>query len=356
MTRLAVTLLLFSSIFFNNIQAVKIKLVSEILIDEKTILLEKPSSFIKTTHGSYIIADYQAGDLKQYLADGKFLNTYGRKGQGPNEFLSPFAISYYPPQLSILDIDRRMIFILNCSDDGTFNSIDYFSCPGGAEKISLSNDRITISGYLVDSEEMKYSIYQYILKTKEIIPIIPRYQIFGYSSQDEYEKHFADDIAPLGMRVLCAQYRENVYAIWDRNLKIFKKNSKTKDINFFGEKTRQFIPLKNTKEFHTAYKNKNIKKLQEMIHKCSFISTIAATDKYFILIYHNIKDSKKYVYVQFYDNTGDFLEEKELPLPSRYGMFYISPDAKNIYELCDDILPTEVSHKIRIYAIDSGKN
>ena len=327
--------------------AIEVRLIKEIHLQEKAAFLQRPSSFVKTADGLFVISDFQAGDLKLYRSSGELLKTFGRKGQGPDEFLGPFKLSFCAPLLGVVDIDRRMVFILNIKADGNLKTSQYFSCPGGAENISLSEDRVTVSGYYVDPHGVAWSVYQYVFTSKKIVPIFLRHEIFGFSSRGHYEKNFLKEVAPLGMKILCEQHHADAFAVWDANLRIFKKNIWTGEVKTFGQKTSRYVQPQNTKELEKAKKERNIKKVQEEIDKFSYILTIAVTNNLVILIYRDPKDQDRIV--QAYDFSGNFLGETEIPSPAERGMFYVSKDEPLIHELSYEESLTSGLYKIRTY-------
>ena len=327
--------------------AVEVRLIKEINLQEKASFLQRPSSFVKTDNGLFVVSDFQAGDLKIYKSSGELLKIFGRKGQGPDEFLGPFALSFCAPHLSVVDIDRRMVFLLDIETDGNLKTFQYFSCPGGAQDISLSKNRVAVSGYYVDPRGTAWSVYQYIFSSKKIVPVFLRHEIFGFSSKEDYEKNFLKEVAPLGMKILCRQQNEDTFAVWDANLRIYKKNIRTGEVRPFGRKTSRYVQPQNTKELEKAKKDRNIKEVQEEIDKFSYILTIGVTNNLFILIYRDPKDQHRIL--QVYDYSGNFLGEAEIPSPAERGMFYVSKDECLIHELSyEESLPPGF-YKIRTF-------
>ncbi|MBC7362407.1 MAG: hypothetical protein H5U06_09020 [Candidatus Aminicenantes bacterium] len=330
--------------------AVEVILKGEIILREDITVLQRPSSFAKTKDGFFVISDFQAGDLKIYTSSGDFLKTFGRKGQGPDEFLGPLKISYYHPRIGIVDVDRLIISVIEIKNNWELRTIHSFVCQGGVDTIVMSSDRITVAGYYVDKNGETWSVYQYLVGTKEILPVFLTHEIFGFSTNEDFQKNYINEIVPLGLKILCEQHNEDVFGVWVSNLRILKKNLKTGEVKTFGKKTPRYLQPLPTRELKRAMQERNPRKVQKEIDKYSRIMTIGINRGLFILIYRDPKAWKSII--QVYDFDGNFQGETEIPSPSESGMFYIPRDEGFIYELTyDDTSPPGI-YKIRYYKLN----
>ncbi|MBN1272237.1 MAG: hypothetical protein JXB26_08185 [Candidatus Aminicenantes bacterium] len=348
--RLSAVFLFFFFFCSGFMVAENIQFLREVLLQENSFLLEKPASFVKTKDGSFIIADFQAGDLKIFRPSGEILKTFGRKGRGPGDFLGPFSLSYCYPRLGLVDIDRRMVFIMKVGCAGDVRIVDEFKCPGGITRISLSREKAVLAGYLVDGHGVSSSIFQYIFSSCKKVPVFSNFEIYGYSSHKEYEKKRINEIIPLGLRVLCCQKDDAVFGLWDKRLRILKKEIRSGEVILFGKRTANFQPGKITKAVKTAYKKRDQKKLREEEKKTSFIMNVAVTGNLFLLFYKN-ENPEKY-FMQVYNQSGNFI--KEVLLPSRFegGFLFVSENEKVFYELICDDRTMELKFRIRAYGFD----
>ena len=65
--------------------------------DEALVALEArmslPQDTLSAPDGSIYVADSQAGVVRQYDANGRFVRDFGRQGTGPGEFNSPKLVA-----------------------------------------------------------------------------------------------------------------------------------------------------------------------------------------------------------------------------------------------------------------------
>jgi hypothetical protein len=59
--------------------------------------------------GNIYLCDIQACNIKKFSADGKFIKTIGRKGQGPGEFNMPWRMAVTADHLFIYDMGNRRL-------------------------------------------------------------------------------------------------------------------------------------------------------------------------------------------------------------------------------------------------------
>jgi hypothetical protein len=68
--------------------------------------------------GCLYVTDYQADNIKKFDAQGKFIKTIGKAGQGPGDFNGPGSIEFSKGRLYVLEGMNLRISILNA--DGSF--------------------------------------------------------------------------------------------------------------------------------------------------------------------------------------------------------------------------------------------
>ena len=56
-------------------------------------LFGRVNSIAVDDFGTLYVLDSQAGEIRAFTSDGTFLRTYGRRGEGPGELMSPNAIA-----------------------------------------------------------------------------------------------------------------------------------------------------------------------------------------------------------------------------------------------------------------------
>jgi len=67
--------------------------------------------------GKIFIADFRENQIVIYSGQGKRLYAFGRKGKGPGEFLTPFAICVYHDRVFVVDAGNRRIQIFTKKGD-----------------------------------------------------------------------------------------------------------------------------------------------------------------------------------------------------------------------------------------------
>jgi hypothetical protein len=327
----------------------KITLIEKVKLEDQPVFIETPGSFIRTEDGLFIITDFKAGHLKIYEPSGALLKVFGRKGRGPGEFLSPLHLSYAHPYFAVADIDRRMVFIYTIDSEGHIEEKDYVKYPGGADGLSVSARDVLVSGYYMGNDNKPYSIARFDYSAKTITSILSRHEIFGYSSLEEYRRHFADEVAPLGMRVYLDHSQENLFAVWKADLRIIKKNMETGESHIFGEKTASYVQPEYTKAMKKAKQQGDVRQIQKENDRYSYIRNLTVTDDMLYLVYPS-KGKRKIV--QFYRHSGDFLGETAMPLPGIRGMVYFSRDGRRIYEFGAAGPDLKDGYEIRVFEIE----
>lgn len=99
-----------------------ITFIAEITIDESTLpegeFFEGITDIGSDEVGNIYLCDIQACNIKRFSAEGKFIKTIGRKGQGPGEFNAPSRIAVTRNHLFIYDMGNRRLCAM--TTDGKF--------------------------------------------------------------------------------------------------------------------------------------------------------------------------------------------------------------------------------------------
>lgn len=95
----------------------RVKLVEEVRVSDKAfpadIVFQNPRGVAVDAKGLVYVADADAHHLKVFGADGKFLRTIGRKGQGPGEFQGPEFVEIGGGRIYIWESMNRRISALD---------------------------------------------------------------------------------------------------------------------------------------------------------------------------------------------------------------------------------------------------
>ena len=92
--------------------------------DNRESLLYRPEFFTMGNDGLYYVADRGNHRVAVFDADGSFVRTFGREGEGPGELRNPYLLSLQGDRVFVFN-GRTTVF----RTDGTY--IDVLSFPGG---------------------------------------------------------------------------------------------------------------------------------------------------------------------------------------------------------------------------------
>ncbi len=100
----------------------KVRFVQEFVLDDDTmpsdIFFESPSTVACDPEGNIYVVDSGAKNIKKFDAQGKFLKTIGREGQGPGEFGGLYYSTFSKDRLIVWDSGNRRLCAF--TPDGDF--------------------------------------------------------------------------------------------------------------------------------------------------------------------------------------------------------------------------------------------
>ena len=129
----------------------RLRTIGDVYTDDENLAFNRPSEIVLDDAGNLYILDAGNNRIQKFGPEGKYIATYGRKGQGPGEFNSPAS----------LDIDSRGYLYI--SDRGN-RRIQILTPEGGLErmirptKFSLSEVFVLNSGLLALKGTVDYDI------------------------------------------------------------------------------------------------------------------------------------------------------------------------------------------------------
>jgi DNA-binding beta-propeller fold protein YncE len=105
----SVDVLPFSDLF----QTGKVRFEQEFVLDDERmpegVFFETPSTVSCDPEGNIYVVDSGAKNIKKFDAQGKFLKTIGREGQGPGEFDGPYYSTFAGDRLIVWDSGSRRL-------------------------------------------------------------------------------------------------------------------------------------------------------------------------------------------------------------------------------------------------------
>jgi len=100
----------------------KVRFVPELILKAESmpegVFFEAPIGITSDGKGNVYICDAQANDIKKFDAQGSYLATFGKAGQGPGDFSRPFQVVFSYDRIVVLDMGNRRLCTL--SPDGKF--------------------------------------------------------------------------------------------------------------------------------------------------------------------------------------------------------------------------------------------
>lgn len=297
--------------------AIDIKNSGSITLEQNNVLIRAVETFCVIKGEHFLLPDRKAGDIKIFNPQGKLIKVWGRKGQGPDEFLSPMFCDYLNPNLVMMDWGKRrlMLFVEDKDTGINFKKVsEKMIMELGYGLKFIDSKKILVSGYKENPGGKEYDLYFLNLKDEKIDFILPSHEKCGYASQREYQNAFLSKIAPIGLRCYCDYSKDNIYFVWEGKLRILKIDSDSRKFSSFGEVTGNYTPSKVTPRMLKLYNERSKEQITEM-QKMSFVTGIFADDGFVGLTYANYNKGADgwQTIAQVYALGGKLLLEKILP-------------------------------------------
>ncbi|MFC2146172.1 hypothetical protein ACFLRT_02295 [Acidobacteriota bacterium] len=323
-----------------------IKLQEKIEISPGLKLLPKPQAFCVTEDDLLILPDQKAGDIKIYKKNGNFLEltkTLGGKEDAPGEFVEP-KFCYYnrdkeKAKFGVMDFGAKKIFIHDRIGRTEFELVMEVPCREYVTDIQIQGDKLFVSGFKADKDLKPYDLYYISIPSDQTTFLLPSFYKYGLTSIEEYKSKYPKktDIENIGLYARFDVYGDNVYFVWEGDLRIIKLNFKTKGLNFFGKKPNHYVKPYPSEKPSEGKEKRNfditIKENAEM----SFLRDIFVNSKCILVIYEGPASQNEVsnFWLQFYNLDGDFINEVLMPGKHDPGMWF-DKDKDILYSLSND--------------------
>ncbi|MGD2088815.1 MAG: hypothetical protein PVH61_21730 [Candidatus Aminicenantes bacterium] len=351
------------SIQKKTLPGLSIKPPKSIKISQGSQLLLKPQDFCVTKDGLFIIPDKQAGNIKIYERSKNFLKlakTMGRKGYGPGRFAEPTFCFYNEDELKfgVMDSGIRRIFIYDRIGRTEFERLKEIPCLRLGSDIQLQGKKIFVSGVTQDKNKATYDLYYISQANDKATFLLPSFYKYGLKSVDEYQSKYVKEpgIKSIGISGWIDVYDDDVYFVWEGDLRILKQNIESKALTFFGEKSTNYVKPYPSKKLVKGYRKRNIDSIISEKAKMSFVRNIFVGPKYVMVIYEGPfkQDKKSNFRLQFYTLDGDFINEVSIPgAPDRKMWF--DKDSDILYSLSSNQNEKGTNYSILEYKIFQKK-
>ena len=314
-----------------------LKYLKKIVLDQKESLIASASDFCVLEDECFVICDFKDQKVLVYDHDGKYLSGWKKLGQGPGEYQGMWLNGYQAPHLAIVDLRQPKILLYERTGKGDFSWIK--DIPESGRTITdfiLNNGELFFETTILHNERY-YFIHIRDLDAKKDEYLLPAAVRYGGRPEDNHLRFYEAEYSKIWGKpyafidVLDGQ----VYSAWTGDLKIFKIDRKTKKWITFGQKTKNYRPIKleEIKYAPGLTTEQLFEENRRASAKYSWIGGIFADQGLIGLLYITFdhKASKWNVFLQLYDSEGVFLKELKLP----------------------DVIPIEV-YLLRFYSRESG--
>jgi sugar lactone lactonase YvrE len=123
-----------------------VKTIGSTDTEDENLAFHIPADIAIDSQGNIYILDSGNHRIQKFDSDGKYLATFGRKGQGPAEYYFPVSIDIDPKgYIYISDPQNQRIQVLN-PEGKDHKIIRFYEKPAGITRISKAGDLFTGSG------------------------------------------------------------------------------------------------------------------------------------------------------------------------------------------------------------------
>ena len=224
------------------------------LIQNNDNFIKCPGSFFVTEDDLIFIIDKKGSDIKIYNFKGELINVFGKKGMGPDEFITPFYGTYTSPWVVFMDFGRRNCFLYKRSPTKILELYEKFIELGYINNYQIMNDKeILIAGDKNDKQGNAYSLSIYNHVSKKYDYLLPFEKSYEESSMKDWMEKSSKKYALIGSDIFCDWLDDHIFHVWTGELKIMKLNRKTKKFSYFGKKTGNYVQPYVTPEIERPF-------------------------------------------------------------------------------------------------------
>jgi hypothetical protein len=211
-----------------------------------------------------------------------------------------------------------------------------------------------ISGYKADQNGKPYDLYYINLTNDQTTFLLPSYYKYGFNSLNAYKTEYQKkpDMKKVGISGWFDIMGNDVYFVWEGNLRIIKINIESRELTFFGEKTLHYIKPYVSKRLLEARRKRDSKTIRSEWAKMSYVRHIFTNSKYALVVYEgpNKQERKSNFRMQFCTLDGTFKEEVLIPDQTDYRMSY-DKERNILYSLTSESSGDELEYFILKYKI-----
>jgi hypothetical protein len=309
--RIFIFLLAFSNLAFG----ISINLKEKILLDPKNNILQYNTGIALLDDGSVLFCDGRAGDFKIFDRKGSLFKTFGRKGEGPDEFVSNYLLGYHDGKAIIMNRGKLKLAIYRITNNLEFIAEQGFGL--FAFDAAIANDNLVLTRLPeYDPNQTLYSLFALHLKTKKMSYLIQTKLSFGEKpielKLDQTSQR--QDVVDLGFNSNCDIQNRLSYFVWQGNWQVMKLEMNTNKLTRFGKRPENYIQPYSSKELKQAFRTGNYKKVDQLYQKFSWMVDVIAWKEFILAFYVTFENKTKYwqTYLQIYNSKEELVLEKKL--------------------------------------------
>jgi hypothetical protein len=329
---LFVGILFFVSICFPTSEI--IQPVNRIRLSQKDTVISSCSCFVVDGRKNILLIDGRENKLKIFDRNGIYVKSFGRAGQGPNEYVGLGYLDFQAPFLALFDIPRSKIDLFTVGEKFDLQKTSEIFPVRSFSRIGLRGATVIVDGRL-DYRGEAYNLYSlgFDGKIKEVF--LNSHIKYGLIKSQEIMRQI-QDLGLLGsFRAYFDFCEDDFYYISDFDLRIIKIDSKTKKTLEFGKQTADYHKPKLSSKMKALIKGGRRDELTVERQALSWVNGVYAVDGKVGLLYASYDKAMKgwKQFLQLYKSTGEFIKESVLggvagPVPM---LNYFSKENGHLY-------------------------
>lgn len=248
-------------------------------------MLFRPQMFVVDQKENIYITDYQDQSIKIFDPNGGYIQTIGRKGEGPGEFSSIGYLTFLPDgRLMVMDLEARRINLFD-SDGKYIESYHWAERPGGLIYATESTCLLTVYTFEGDNplEDRQLFVKEFDFRGNEI-------RSFGKFKIEESKIHSEKRGETIISMVIYSPYSpHSIFAADPVRQYLYHCVNDVYEIEIIdkdGKVIRRFdrpyklLPFtsKDAEEFYSRYESRPMEDLKKKIRKMSMptVKTISS--------------------------------------------------------------------------------
>ncbi|MCU0288817.1 MAG: hypothetical protein MUF15_20780, partial [Acidobacteria bacterium] len=304
-----------------------LNLPERIIIQSTPKFQSLPLSFCATEDNVFLITDTESEEIKIFENTGSYLR-YERilkLDRFPLKKKTLPIYCYYSRneqnqgKLGIIDEGLRKIFIFHKNGKFDFSLKKEVDCEklGYDLKFTTNGEQLIVSGFKTDGTQQHFDLFSINLKSGKIGYILPSYEKYKLKNPDDYNVEYIErkTLPAIGIKAFFDIQRDDIFFVWEGDLRIIKLNLRSKDQKTFGYQPC-YYKKPDARKLVSLYKENNMDELQNVKKTMAYVRAIFANSRHIFLIYETdiskSTDGSRFR-LQMYTLTGHCLGDISIP-------------------------------------------